>query len=120
VTHRTTLESIRNREYAADGAVTLAISEVRTFTCATTTGVVQDMLNGIAIQVDWTTDCSGNVPSSDGTQYSQRNVDFAACVKPSTGVPCGAADVIIRAQVNYEPLAGPVTKTYIQAWSVNQ
>jgi type II secretory pathway pseudopilin PulG len=118
--NRATLELVRNRQYAADGAIQQAISQVRGLTCASTNGYTEDTLNAIAIRVDWVTDCSRTVPSSDGTAYPQRDVIFGACLKPLAPAACGPTDVIIRAQVNFEPQSGPVTKTFIQTWSVNR
>ena len=39
----------------------------------------------------------------------------------NTGAACTAADVIIRAVVNFQQVpAGAVTRTYVQSWSVNR
>ena len=124
VNNRTTLEQVRNREYAADGAIENAISQVRLLTCASANDFIIDAsMNSISIRVDWVNAC-GAVQSTDGTVVSQRNVMFSACL--NTGSPCSdAADppvpVIIRAQVNFQQaLIGAVTKTYVQAWSVDR
>ena len=115
---RTTLETIRKREWAADGAIERAIMQVRPLDCSSLTGVTQDTTNLVAIRVDWATDCSRGVSSSDGTNYLQRNVVFSACL--DTLSQCLIANVITRAQVNFEPRTGTVTKTVVQSWSVNR
>jgi hypothetical protein len=120
--NRSSLETVRNTEYAADGAVEGALAVVRgqagpsPVSCALSSGFVLDStLNGIAIRVDWQNAC-GVVQSSTGTVVAQRNVIFSAC--PDTGAPCLEDAVIVRAQVNFEQAAGLVTKTYVQSWSV--
>jgi hypothetical protein len=122
--NRNTLETLRNREYAADAAIETAIARVRTRTCATASDFLTDAtVNAIDIRVDWVNAC-GAVQIADGSVVSQRNVIFAACL--NTGSPCSdvavpAVPVIIRAQVNFEQtLGGAVTKTYVQSWSVNR
>ncbi len=117
--HRNSLEVVRNREYAADGAVEEAITKVRTLTCTPTTGsLVDTSIVASGIRVDWAVAC-GTVMSSDSTtSYPQRNVIFSAC--ENVGPTCDPAQVIVRAQVNFEPAAGTVTKTFVQSWSVNR
>ena len=116
--NRDTLERVRDRQYAADGATEQAIVQVSSFTCDTVPNVpIVNTLNGVSIRVDWINACR-SVTTSDGSPYLQRNVIFSACV--NTGNPCNNVDVIIRAQVNFEPASGPVTKTYVQSWSVNR
>ena len=124
VNNRVTLEQVRNREYAADGAIENAISQVRLLTCSSAGGFITDAsMNSVSIRVDWVNAC-GVVQSSDGTIVSQRNVIFSACL--NTGSPCSdtavpAVPVIIRAQVNFQQaLVGGVTNTYVQSWSVNR
>lgn len=122
--NRATLELLRNREYAADGAIQNAISQVRLKTCADPSGSITDStMNSIPIRVDWVNAC-GVVQSTDGTVVAQRNVIFSACL--NTGNQCSdvavpAVPVIIRAQVNFQQaLGGAVTNTYVQSWSVNR
>ena len=121
--NRDSLEFTRNRQYSADGAIELAIADVRgrldrgELTCSTPGGFTRDSLNGIDIRVDWTNAC-GVVQSSDGTVVAQRNVTFSAC--EDTGGKCADANIVIRAQVNFEQAASAVTKTYVQSWSVNR
>jgi hypothetical protein len=123
--NRGSLEFVRDRQYAADGAIEEAISQLRVApgsplaACASADGSIVDTdLNGIDIRVDWRNVC-GVVRGSDGTVVTQRNVIFSACL--DQGVECPEADVIIRAQVNFEQaIPGVVTNTFVQSWSVNR
>jgi hypothetical protein len=119
--NRTTLEIVRNREYAADGAIEQAVAVVRNpasgYDCSSPGGFVVDTLNSTTIRVDWVSTCAA-AQSAEGTVVSQRNVVFTAC--ENTGTGCAENAVIIRAQVNFEQAAGSVTKTYVQSWSVNR
>jgi hypothetical protein len=118
--NRTTLQRVRDRQYAADGAIEQAIALVRPLSCSASNAFIVDAsLNGVAIRVDWVNACGVVQSSSDGTVVAQRNVVFSAC--ESTGAACSAANVIIRAEVNFQQAGtGGVTKTYVQSWSVNQ
>jgi hypothetical protein len=116
VHNESTLELVRDREYAADGAIEQAISQVRDNTCSSPDSSTFDTLNQIAIRVDYRNVC-GFVPSADGNIAEQRNVIFSAfCVAPAAA-RCNTSNVIIRAQVNFQQ--SPV-KTYVQSWSVNR
>ncbi len=114
--NRGSLELIRNRQYAADGAIQQAISHVRGLTCESAAGSIEDTLNDIAISVDWVNAC-GVVPSSTGSDVHQRNVIFSAFCKNPTDATCNFADVIIRVQVNFQD---DPPKTFVQSWSVNR
>jgi Tfp pilus assembly protein PilX len=121
--NRGSLEAVRNRQYAADGAIQEAISQVRsaavspTSACSTV-GSSATTFNAVAIHVDWRSTC-GVVRAADGSVIAQRNVLFSSC--PDTGSTCLDAAVIIRAQVNFEQSAsGAVTRTFVQSWSVNR
>ena len=119
--NRATLEIVRDREFAADGVIEQAITQVRLLNCSSPNSSVIATLNQVPIRVDWVNACDPtSVHSSDGVSYPQRNVIFTACVNPGGGAACAAANVIIRAQVNFEPAVGTVTKTYIQSWNVNR
>lgn len=117
---RSNLEAVRNREYAADGAVEEAVARVRAVqSCTPSSGsIVDSSIVATGITVDWLTVCPAVTTSDATTSYNQRNVIFSAC--EGTVTPCDPAKVIVRAQVNFEPAAGPVTKTYIQSWSVKR
>jgi hypothetical protein len=122
--NRVNLELVRDRQYAADGAIEQAIAQVRgevgppLTRCASDGSIVDATLNDIAIRVDWLHAC-GVVRASDGTVVAQRNVTFSACV--DTGAPCLDFDVIIRAQVNFEQAGSSAADaTYVQSWSVNR
>jgi hypothetical protein len=127
VSHRVPLDAIRAREYAADGGVEYAITQVRGLpqpgqSCPLGSGVsyTPPTLNAVTIRVDCL-DVSQPVHSGIYV-FLQRNVVFTAC----EGVaPCTDATTIVRAQVNFEaPVvqSGPavITRTYVQSWSVNR
>ncbi len=119
-----TLERLRDRQYAADGAVEQAIAEVRAQMetrdpCVEgAAGAVPTVLNGVSIRVDWSGAC-GVVQGEPGSIFLQRNVVFRACV--DVGEPCTPDTTIVTAQVNFEQGdSGPVRSTVIQSWSVDQ
>lgn len=113
--NRNTLELVRNREYAADGAIENAIAQVRGFTCATPSAPIYDnSLNGIDIRVDWVNVCV-SVQDSNLVWIPQRNVIFSAFCTTPTDSKCNTAAVIIRAQVNFQDTPA---KTFVQTWSV--
>jgi len=121
--NRTTLASVRNRQYAADGAIEEAIALVRAqggtalSSCSTAGGNLVTSINSSSIRVDWTNACT-IIRGSDGSPVAQHDVVFNACV--DKGVPCAGNAVVINAQVNFEQgSSGAVTKTYVQSWSVN-
>jgi hypothetical protein len=119
---RDILDRVRDREYAADGGVESSIARVRQLPppgpgLADCGGPDHySALNGVAIRVDcvnaWTLTLAA---------FEQRNVIFTACVDETPSVPCTDANAIIRAQVNFQAAGSPlrVTRTWIQAWSVN-
>lgn len=121
VNERGTLDQVRDRQYAADGAVQQAIATVRAVAApgpglAACGGPYTHTLNAVAIRVDCT-----NVPTLTRTGFVQRNVVFTSCV--DTGVACTAARTIVRAQVNYQAADAEtpaVTKTWIQSWTVTR
>lgn len=116
-----TLRQTRDRQYAADGAIEQAISQVRRLTCATTTEsyLVDASLNGVAIRVDWVNTCGVVQSALDGSIVGQRNVIFSACLNAAD--QCDDAKVLARAEVNFQgPIDGSVTKTFVQSWNVNR
>jgi hypothetical protein len=127
VRHRVPLDTIRAREYAADGGVEYAIAYVRGLpqpgqSCPPAAGVsfTPPMLNSVTIRVDCL-DAPEQVHSGIYI-FVQRNVVFTAC---EGAAPCNDATTIVRAQVNYQaPVvqSGPavITHTYVQSWSVNR
>lgn len=124
VNNRASLQTVRNRQYAADGAIEEAIAHVRAVpgspleACAVSDDWIIDTVNDIRIRVDWSNSC-GAVLGSDGAAVAQRNVTFTACV--DAGAPCTEADMIVAAQVNFEQASsGVVTSTYVQSWSVDR
>jgi hypothetical protein len=126
--NRSTLQMVRDRQYAADAAINQAIADARArppvTPCTAATGTTTyPKLNsaGVSIRVDWNNSCLNNtVVSSDGTPFPQRNIVFSAFCGDQTAVNCNFADVIIRAQVNFEPASGATSKTSVQSWSVTR
>ena len=128
---RVVLEQVRDREYAADGAVEYAIAQVRRLPlpgpgvadCGPNSHYSRkgaNALNGIDIWVD----CSNQRTLVDN--LLQRNVVFTACVDSGfvdDGSPKCGAGAIVRAQVNYQAKSAGavlvVERTWVQSWSVN-
>jgi Tfp pilus assembly protein PilX len=120
---RTVLDGVRDREYAADGAIEAAIVQVRGLTdpgpglapCAPAGHYTHSLAN-IQIRVD----CA-NAPTLTLSSFLQRNVIFSACL--DTGAACVDANAIMRAQVNFQAVGSgaalQVTRTWVQSWSVN-
>jgi hypothetical protein len=122
--NRVTLASVRDRQYAADGAIEEAITSVRFLdrdaegSCGASAGAHTTTINDLDVRVDWQNVC-GVVRTSTGELVAQRNVVFSACV--DRGDTCREDDVVVRAQVNFEQAAtGEVTRTWVQSWSVLQ
>jgi hypothetical protein len=132
IKQRVPLDSIREREYAADGAIEYAITQVRslphpgTDACGSAAGSVAGhyvlTLNAKTIRVNCIN--ANETVAAGGNNLIQVNVVFTACEE--TGVDCTPDAAIIRAQVNYETPLVPagtnsfVNRTYIQSWSVNR
>jgi hypothetical protein len=120
---RSTLDKVRNRQYAADAGVEQAIATVRAVPApgpglASCGGPYFSSLNGADIRVECT-----NVPTLTTTGFVQRNVVFTSCADTQANTACTTATTIVRAQVNYEALDAEtptVTKTYIQSWTVSR
>jgi type II secretory pathway pseudopilin PulG len=124
---RAALDQVRNREYAADGAVEYAVTQVRQLAspgagnaaCGPTlasgaTGYIHT-LNGISIEVDCT-----NRHDITTALLLERDVAFTACL--NTGHSCTNSSSIINASVNFttaSAASSTVTRTYVQSWSVN-
>ena len=123
VGQRAALDSVRDRQYAAEAGIEKAIATVRGIgnpgpslvACGPYTYTGANTLNNVPIRVDCTP-----VPTRTRVGgFLQRNVVFTSCV--NTGVTCTSAKTIVRAQVNYEATDAEtptVTKTYIQSWTV--
>jgi hypothetical protein len=121
--NRRSLDSVRNREYAADAATEYAIAQVR---AGAAPGPV---LPGCAANIHYNYSLNGsnirinclNTSTFTLSQYYQLNAVFTAC--PETGADCSDATAIVRAQVNYQATIRPtivtVTRTWVQSWSVN-
>ncbi|MCU1392488.1 MAG: hypothetical protein JWM34_916 [Ilumatobacteraceae bacterium] len=122
VTNQTTLVAVRDRQYAADGAVETAIAEVRHditvngSDCSSAAGVTRVHLDDVDVRVDWRNDC-GVVRTADGFVVARRDVAFDACI--DAGASCSSADTIINAVVAFDQdSSGTVTHTAVQSWSV--
>jgi hypothetical protein len=126
---RVALDTARNRQYAADGAILEYIPIVRSQMESSPLGPCPGThsfrspgprLNGVDIQVDC--DFPGIGFTLSG--FVQRNVKFTACAPQPGNAPCPSDAVIIQAQVNYASQDPPaatsidVTRTYIQTWNV--
>lgn len=119
---REILDTVRDRQYAADAGIEAAIAATRANFEAgnpACTGIgTQPAVNNVTIRVD----CVYS-PSLTLGGFLQRNVIYSACV---SGGACTAASTIVQAQVNFQSTAGfatavaPITRTWIQSWSVNQ
>jgi len=121
VNNRITLEQVRDRQYAAEGAIELSIndtlSDITGQPCAAALSASKPVtLNSFDIHVDRNNACSV-VRGGDAVVVVQRNVIFTACLE--TGSPCTPEDVIVRAQINFAQVGtNPVTKTSVQSWNV--
>jgi hypothetical protein len=118
----TALSTVRNRQYAAEGAVEEAITQARNDGGFCPATIPSWTLDGYTIRVD----CDNSpavVEGPQGNLVAQHNVIFSACDN-KTGKPCtdGNMNVVIRAQINYSFTGVPprLTTTYVQAWSVNE
>jgi hypothetical protein len=116
---RVALDTARDREYAADGAIEIAVTRVRNNggTCAG--GDPDVTINSVAIHVN----CIASpavVVGPTGELLSQNDIVFTAC-KTSDVVSgaCPTATAIINAQVNFQGTSAPL-KTFVQSWSVNR
>jgi hypothetical protein len=114
---RPDLDEIRNRQYAADSAIEISISEVREQ--VDSPGLSDCQGPRYVAELGITVECR-NVPQLTSSGYLQRNVVFTACEGNAACVP---ATTVIRAQVNYESLSASATSadiigTNIQSWSV--
>ena len=121
VGNRAILESVRNRQYAADGAVEEAIAAL---VDELATGVVgcgleraqRTNANAIDIRVETLVTC-GAVSGPDGLPEVQLSGVLSACRE--TGRPCAPDDVIVRAFVGFgQDTDGSPLSTSVHSWSV--
>jgi hypothetical protein len=121
VGNRAVLESIRNRQYAADGAVEEAIASLADDLASggLACGLERThntTANAIDIRVETLVTC-GAMTGSDGLPEVQLSGVLSACAE--TGRACRADDVIVRALVGFEQGAdGTVLSTSVHSWSV--
>jgi hypothetical protein len=119
--NRVALEQIRDRQYAADGAVEDAVAELRflldvgKFTCGdASAGAVR--LNDVDIRIEVTVTCNA-VLGDDGFPVVQMSGEFVAC--EDRRAACEPTDIVIRALVAYATDAdGRVIDTAVRSWSV--
>jgi hypothetical protein len=116
---RVALDTARNREYAADGAIETAVVRVRNNGGSCTGGDPDVTINGEPIHVD----CIASpavVVGPGGELLSQNNVVFTTCrTADVVSGACPASTAIINAQVNFQGTSAPLT-TFVQSWSVNR
>ena len=122
------LNAVRNRQYAADGAVEQAIALHRTALDSDPNAPCNNPIVPSAqimpapvpaIRVDCFL-APSLVAASGGHFLKLDNVIFRAC-DASLGVTCSSSNTIVQTQVNFAHSASsPVSQTYIQAWSVNR
>jgi hypothetical protein len=125
VQDRVALDSARNREYAADGAVERSIASVRANHAVCTSDpdftYTAPPFPNVSIHVD----CApvpNYIVASDATIAVQNDIVFTAClVADVVSGKCPDAKSIINAQINFQGTgtADHVT-TYVQSWSVNR
>ena len=128
--NRRDLDTLRNRQYAADAGIEYAITQVRQFPSPgpgqfgcddDDAGWLRPAINDVEIRVECT-----NRPAFTLAGGLQRNVVFNACLESdATNIGrCPEDASIIRAQVNFEAVsaAGQVVpgETTVQYWSVNR
>jgi hypothetical protein len=118
--NRRTLDTARDREYAADGAIEYEIARL------VNAGPAGHGLAGCDStphfytvgSIDIRAECV-NVPQVTFGGFLQRNAVFTTCEKQGTSA-CTDDSTIVRAQVNFESTSGPITRTWVQSWSVNR
>lgn len=121
VGNRAILESVRNRQYAADGAVEEAIATLvdELATDGVACGLERAQrtnANAMDIRVETLVTC-GAVSGQDGLPEVQLSGVFSAC--PETGRQCAPEDVIVRAFVGFElDSDGSPLNTSVHSWSV--
>lgn len=121
VGNRALLEEVRDRQYAADGAIEQAVADLAAdlprgeVRCGDTREARHD-LNDMTVRVDAFVTC-GAVPGTGGMPELQLSAVFSACVDP--GRACPADDVVVRALVGFEQADdGALLSTSVHSWSV--
>lgn len=123
VGNRAALEAVRDRQYAADGAVEQVIAATRadvddgTVTCGDRSATIVTV-DEIRIRVDRQIICGATL-GGDGLPVTQLNLVATAC--EDTGAACADDAVVVRALVGFELGAGgTVTHVPVHSWSVNR
>ena len=121
VGNRAALVTIRDRQYAADGAIEDAIAAMRSaidlgkVSCGDSSAELAS-INGVDIRVERMATC-GAVRGADGLPVVQMSGSFVAC--QDGGVLCADDELIVRALVAFEvDAAGLVVGTSVRSWSV--
>lgn len=121
VGNRIALERLRDRQYAADGAIEDAVATMRVSldagktTCADVWAQSVN-LNGVDIRVESAVTCNA-VLADDGFPVVQMSGSFVAC--GDRGTACDDREVVVRALVAFEADAGGhVVGTSVRSWSV--
>jgi hypothetical protein len=121
VGNRIALDEIRDRQYAADGAVEIEVAAMRSAVGAASARcgdarTSEHTINGVTVRVDARLSCVA-VAAGDGLPVRQYVGAFDAC--EDEGRPCTDADVVVRALVGFETdAAGSNVTTSVRGWSV--
>lgn len=121
VGNRIALEQLRDRQYAADGAIEDAVATMRIYldagkvTCADA-WAQSVSLNGVDIRVESAVTCNA-VLAGDGFPVVQASGSFVACDDRRSA--CDDREIVVRALVAFEADAGGrVVGTAVRSWSV--
>jgi hypothetical protein len=119
VSDRSILDQVRNRQYAADGAIENDVAWIRTNGGTCSGHQATHSLNSLTIHVD----CVASpavIVGPGGELLSQNNIVFTACLDADVvSGSCPTDKTIINAQVNFQGTSSPLT-TFVQSWSVNK
>ena len=121
VGNRIALERLRDRQYAADGAIEDAVATMHVsldagrVTCGDAWAQSAN-LNGVDIRVESAVTCNA-VLAGDGFPVVQTSGSFVAC--DDRRAACDDREIVVRALVAFEAdSAGRVVGTSVRSWSV--
>ena len=121
VTDRAVLDQVRNRQYAADGAIENDIAYLRTHggTCGGQPQTHTLETPAVTVHVDCVP-APAVVVGPGGDLLAQNDIIFVACLTSDVNGSgnCPTSKTIINAQINFQGPSSPLT-TYVQSWSVN-
>jgi hypothetical protein len=118
---RRSIERLRDRDYAAEGAIELAIAELRNtppaaHTCAAAEPSSTTSINGITIRVERDVRCSV-ARGDDGIPVALRRLVLSSCV--DHGVACTSTETVVRAEVDLVSGAdATTTEPIVRSWVV--